>query len=268
MHRWTIEELKNLRESEDKVEYKQAEYGNFAYDGGTKVAPKDRRKCILGYVVALCNEGGGTLVLGMHDAYPHRVTGTKQNLNAIGVLASNIYRDCGIRPDIYELYDDPVTKEGRVVVIQIDGRPTGKLFRFEDVPLMRVGEELKPMSDEMIFSILQEHEPDFSAEICSYVKLSDLDPEAIQILKSRYADNQKNPSFKTLSNKQALSDLHLIIDNKITYAALLLVGKAEIIKKILPQASVILEYRKSEAFIPYDNRQYYCGPFYKIIDSL
>ena len=65
--RWTIERLKNARESEDKVEFKRAEGGNFAYDGGSRTKPAERRRCILGYVAALCNENGGSLVLGMED---------------------------------------------------------------------------------------------------------------------------------------------------------------------------------------------------------
>ena len=124
------------------------------------------------------------------------------------------------------------------------------------------------MSDEMIFKILQEHEPDFSAEICKGLKFSDLDADAIDLLKRRYAEKQHNPEFRTLSNKQVLSDLHLISGNKITYAALLLVGKSEAIKKYLPQASLVLEYRKAISLIPFDNRQYYCGPFYIIVDQL
>lgn len=266
--KWTIEQLKHLRESEDSVEFKAAEHGNFSYDGGTKTQPKDRRKCILGYVTALCNEGGGTLVLGMHDKYPHKVLGTQQNLNALGVLESNIYNDCGIRPCVYELFEDPEKQTGRVVVIQVDGRPIGKLFRFEDVALMRVGEELKPMSDERIFQILREHEPDFSAEFCPGLKFSDLDLESIAILKKRYSEKQRNPNFRTLSDRQALSDLKLISGSKVTYAALILLGKNEMLQKHLPQAKIILEYRKSTSLIPFDNRQTYCGPFYKIVDDL
>lgn len=112
MSKITIEQLKTLKESEDKVEFKRAAQGNFAYDGGSKPNPKDRRKCILGYVTALCNEGGGYLVLGMEDAFPHQVVGTRQNEEAIGELESNIYRDTLIRPNIYELYEDEITKEG------------------------------------------------------------------------------------------------------------------------------------------------------------
>ena len=131
MKKYTIEELQLQRESEDHVEFKKAENGNFSYNGASKMDPKDRRKCILGYVVALCNENGGRLVLGMHDAYPHAVVGTSQSLNAIGVLESEIYKDLGIRPMIYELYDE---NKKRVLVIEVPPRPTGKLFKFEDVP--------------------------------------------------------------------------------------------------------------------------------------
>ena len=106
MNRLTIEQLKRFRESEDKVEFKKAEQGNFAYDGGSRVKPSERRRCILGYVTALCNEGGGHLVLGMKDAYPHEVVGTKQSEGHIGELESDIYRDTQIRPVIYEIYED------------------------------------------------------------------------------------------------------------------------------------------------------------------
>ena len=58
---WTIEALKNSRESEDKVEFKEAKNGTFPYSGGDKAKPADRRRCILGYVVAFCNEVEGPL---------------------------------------------------------------------------------------------------------------------------------------------------------------------------------------------------------------
>ena len=268
MEKLTIQQLKRLKESEDKVEFKRAEQGNFAYDGGSRVKPSERRKCILGYVTAFCNEGGGYLVLGMEDAYPHKVVGTKQNEGTLGDLESSIYRDTQIRPVIYDLYEDEVNKTGRVVVIEIPPRPVGKLFRFEDVALMRVGEELKPMSDEMIFSILQEYEPDFSADICDGITINDLDAEAIRILKQKYATKQKNLDFLTLPDSQVLSDLNLIKNEKVTNAALILVGKQEVLNSQLPQASVILEFRKSESLVPYTNRQVYSQPFYKMIDQL
>ena len=268
MPRYTIEQLKQMRESEDHVEFRKGEHGNVSYNGAGKDKPQERRRCILGYVAALCNEGGGRIVIGMHDAYPHKVVGTKQCLNAIGQLESDIYRDMGIRPDIYELYEDKETKTGRVLVIEVPPHPIGKVYKFEDVPLMRVGEELKPMDDKTFISMIQEQEPDFSEQICEDVCLEDLDKEAIRIMKERYAEKQKNPTFVSLPDTQALSDLKLIVDNRITNAAMLLVGKEEIIERIYPQSKVMLEYRNTESQIHFDSRKSYGQPFFLLIDEL
>lgn len=268
MPRFTIEQLKQMRESEDHVEFKKGEAGNVSYNGAGKDKPHERRRCILGYVAALCNEGGGRIVIGMHDAYPHKVVGTKQCQNAIGQLESNIYRDMGIRPDIYELYEDEKALKGRVLVIEVPPHPIGKVFKFEDVALMRVGEELKPMDDKTYISIIQEQEPDFSELICEDVTLGDLDQRAIGELKKQYARKQKNPSFLSLSDYQALKDLGLISGNKVTNAAVLLVGKEDIIDKLFPQAKVKLEYRNTESQIHFDSRKTFGQPFFLLIDEL
>lgn len=263
--RRTIEELRNLRESEDHVEFKKGEGGNISYNGGTKASPKERRKCILGYVTALCNEGGGDLVIGMHDSYPHKIIGTQQAINSIGVLASDIYRDSGIRTDIYELYDE---NGKRVLVINVPPRPLGRVFKFEDVALMRIGEELLPMSDERYRSIIQEQEPDFSQQFCKGATINDLDKEAIEILKEKYANKQRNPSFLSLSDEQALSDLSLISGKKITNAAMILLGKEDILIQKFPQACVSLEYRSNESNIHFDSRTIFRQPFFLMADAL
>lgn len=265
---WSIEQLKYCKESEDKVEFKKGEHGNVAYDGGSRLKPSERRRCILGYVTALCNEKGGSLVIGMEDKYPHKVVGTRQNENSTGELEANIYRDTGIRPKIYELYEDEAEKKGRILVIDVPPRPAGTVFKFEDVPLMRVGEELKPISDEVYLSIIQENEPDFSQQICRDATLDDLDPDALSVLKEKYARKQNNPIFLTLSNRQILSDLQLITDEGITNAAVILLGKEDFIKRVYPQASVMLEYRHSESQITFDNRISYSQPFFIMIDRL
>lgn len=265
MKRYTIEELQNMRESEDHVEFKRGDKGNISYNGAHKDTPKERRRCILGYVVALCNEKGGRLVIGMHDDFPHKVMGTQQAINAIGQLESDIYRDLGIRPDIYELYDE---EQKRVLVIEVPSRPAGKVYKYEDVPLMRVGEELKPMDDKTYLSIIQEQEPDFSEQYCLEATMDDLDENAIRVLKEKYARKQHNPSFISISNEQALSDLKLISNGKITNAAILLVGKESSIEEYFPQAKVFLEYRKTEAQVEYNNRKVFGQPFYILIDQL
>lgn len=262
--RYTIAQLKMMRESEDHVEFKKGEGGNVSYNGSGKEKPKERRRCILGYVVSLCNEGGGRLVIGMHDAYPHKVIGTRQCENALGELESNIYRDLGIRAEVYELFEEGK----RVLVIEVPPRPIGQLFKFEDVALMRVGEDLLPMDESTYLSIIQEQEPDFSEQICEMATTEDLDTGAIHIMKEQYARKQNNPAFLTISDEQALSDLHLVINGKVTNAAVLLLGKEDSLNRLFPQAKVMLEYRNTENQINFDSRVSFGQPFFILIDKL
>lgn len=260
----TITELKQLKESENKVEFKEAKGGNYSFNGGGKTDPKERRKCIIGYVVAFANEGGGFLVFGVHDKYPHSIVGTNQSLGSIGKLEQDIYREKQIRVDVSELYDGP----NRVLIIKIPGRPAGKVYKFEDVPLMRVGEELLPMSDEQYLKIIQEQEPDFSEKTCEGLALSDLDEIAILKMKEAYAEKQKNSIFLTQSSEQCLSDLHLVRDGKLTFAALILLGKEEVIRRLLPQAAIFVEYRKDIGQITFDDRKLFYQPYFLAIEKV
>lgn len=260
-----IEELIQLKESENKVEFKEAKGGNISYNGGKKPAPKDRRRCILGYVTAFANESGGYLVFGVKESKPHIVVGTQQNKDSIGQLESNIYRDTGIRVSAFELYDE---NSKRVLVLDIPSRPIGKVYKFEDVPLMRLGEELKPMSDEQYLKIVQEKEPDFSQKICDGVSIDDLDDTAIKRMVEAYAKKQKNPQFLTLTKEQVLSDLDLVRDGKVTNAAVILLGKQEVIKRYIPQSCIQLEYRNEVTKIVFDQRVSFTGPFFNEADRL
>ena len=152
LYRFTIQQLQQMRESEDRVEFKAGEGGNVSYDGRGKTNPKDRRRCILGYVIALCNEGGGRLVIGMHDNYPHRVTGTRQAQDAIGQLESDIYRDTTIRPEIYPalllLIHD----------IQRNRATTEQLNAFDLLALYRVsrGESIRNVDSDTLKKLLSQ----------------------------------------------------------------------------------------------------------------
>jgi ATP-dependent DNA helicase RecG len=116
----TIKELKTLKESENKVEFKEAKGGSFSFNGGSRIEPKERRRCILGYTIAFANEGGGNLVLGMSDKYPHLVVETEQSKNAVGKLEQDIYTETRIRVKISELFE----ADKRVVVISVPSRNT------------------------------------------------------------------------------------------------------------------------------------------------
>lgn len=253
----TISEIKLLRESEDSVEFKEAQT-QYNYNNG--------RRSVLGYVVALANEGGGKLIFGVKENKygTHYIVGSKAWKDKEGKLKEDIYRDKKIRVQTEVIHEF----EKRVLIIHIPSRPIGKTLKLDDVPLMRVGEELLPMSDEQLFKILQEQEPDFSAKICVGASINDLNSDAIKIMKFAYAEKQNNDNFITLSDSQALSDLELIQGAKITYAAIILLGKPEAINAYLPQSAVFVEYRNSINQIVFDNRQQFKEAYFTAVDKI
>lgn len=259
----TIAELKQLKESEDKVEFKAAK-NNFSYAGSEHRDQEERRRCFLGYVVAFANEGGGMLVLGMSDNEPHDVVGSDFAHGKVGALEDETYNRLGIRVRMEERYEN----ELRVLIAHIPARPVGKTMKFEGVPLMRVGESLRNMSDEEMFAILSEQEPDFSAKICEGLNIADLDETAIKKMKESYARKQKNRGFLQLSTEQVLTDLKLLDNGKLTYASLILLAKKDVIHAKLPQSKTIWEFRNSEAQIHHDSREVIDEPLFIAIDSI
>jgi ATP-dependent DNA helicase RecG len=111
------------------------------------------------------------LVLGMSDDNPHEVVGSDFGQGKICNLEDEVYSQLSIRVRMEELYEGSL----RVLVARIPSRPVGKLLKFEGVPLMCTGESLRKMSDEEMFAILSEQEPDFSAKICKELRIVDLD---------------------------------------------------------------------------------------------
>ena len=261
----TIQELKKLRETEHSVEFKEAKQ-DFNFAGGSHNNPSERRKCVLGYIVALANEGGGYLVFGVKEKkeLPHEIVGTAFAEDKVGALEDKIYRHLSIRVKIEELFDN----DKRVLVFNIPPRPIGSTLKFEGVSLMRVGDSLRTMSDAELFRILSERAPDFSATICEGLTFEDLDPDAIALMKAGYATKQKNPVFETLPDKQVLTDLGLVETGKYNYAALILLGKREALRKYLPNAEIIIEYRLDHSMIPYTARKEFQESLFTVMDKV
>ena len=206
-----IDELKVLREREDHVEFKKAEH-NYPFAGGQKTDPRDRRHCVLGYVVAFANERGGRLILGMHNDYPHAVVGSDFAAGETGNLEDEIYDRLHIRVRTEELYDE---KGRRVLVISIPSRPVGKALRFEGVPLMRVGESLREMDDAEYFSIISEQDPDYSARVCEGLMLEDLDEEAIGKMRELIVRKRGRKDVATMPLGQLLNDMNLMTETEV-----------------------------------------------------
>lgn len=115
----------------------------------------DKRK-LFKYCVAIANEGGGHLVLGVTDAKPRKVVGSAAVKDPVG-MASKLFQALGFRVDIEEV----AHLDGRIVIFHIPPRPIGTAYSYDNIYWMRVGEELKPMSEDQLRRIFAEGQPDW-----------------------------------------------------------------------------------------------------------
>lgn len=111
------------------------------------------------YCVALANEGGGHLLLGVADKPPRTVVGT-QAFNDPVAMAEKLFQAVGFRVDI----DEVAHPHGRVLVFHIPSRPRGTAYHLDGKYLMRTGEALVPMSEDQLRRIFAEGEPDWLEE--------------------------------------------------------------------------------------------------------
>jgi predicted HTH transcriptional regulator len=111
------------------------------------------------YCVALANEGGGYLLLGIEDKPPRKVVGTKA-FNDPVAMAEKLFEAVGFRVDIEEV----THPDGRVLVFHIPSRPRGTAYHLAGKYLMRSGQELVPMSEDQLRRIFAEGEPDWLEE--------------------------------------------------------------------------------------------------------
>lgn len=111
------------------------------------------------YCVAMANEGGGALILGVCDAPPREVVGTQAFNNPVA-MAQKAFEKLGFRVDIEEV----LHPDGRVVVFHIPSRPLGTAYHLDGKYLMRSGQALVPMSEDQLRKIFAEGEPDWLEE--------------------------------------------------------------------------------------------------------
>ncbi|MCK4303760.1 MAG: putative DNA binding domain-containing protein [Candidatus Eisenbacteria sp.] len=248
----TLEQLQRwLIDAEDeRLEFKEAKT-QFDSDRLTK------------YCVALANEGGGHIVLGVTDKQPRVVVGTKafENLSSLKRDQSQRVR---LRIDAIALDH----ADGRVVVVTVPPRPIGTPIEYRGAYWMRRGEDLVAMSAEVLGPIFDEGQPDYSAQICPAAALADVDEAAIERLRSLWMASSKNTQLASLDRVQLLEDTGLTIDGEITYAALILLGTQKGLGRHLAQAETIFEYRSSDGSIPAQQRQEFRKGFLLYLDEL
>lgn len=118
----------------------------------------DSRK-LYEYCVALANEGGGHLLLGVANDPPRPVVGTQAFSNPMA-MSARLLDVLGFRVDVEEV----AHRDGRVVVFHIPSRPRGTAYHHEGRYLMRSGDTLVPMSEDRLRAIFDEGRPDWFLE--------------------------------------------------------------------------------------------------------
>lgn len=169
-----------------------------------------------------------------------------------------------LRVDAWEL----LHLDGRVVVFEVPGRPIGVPIEYNGAYWMRAGESLVPMTSDQLKRIFDEAQPDFSAQICAEATLGDLGPESIAEFRRRWITKSKRDDLAAISDERLLENAELIVDGKVTYAALVLLGSHCALGRHLAQSEIIFEYRSDEASIASQQRREFRAGFFSFFEQL
>ena len=215
------------------------------------------------YCAALANEGGGMFILGISDLRPRRVVGSLA-FSDLGRTKAGLIERLHLRIEATEVQHP----DGRVVIFSVPARPAGMPIQYGGAYWMRGGEDLVPMTTDLIRRILDEVGPDFSAQICPRATIADLEAAAIKQFRVMWQRKSGNASLEIISDEQLLMDAELIVEGGITYAALILLGTRAALTRHLAQAELVFEYRSSEVSGPAQQREDYRRGFFAYQDDL
>lgn len=143
MNEAELKALLDVRSESEHVEFKEAK-NNFHFEK------------LVDYCVALANEGGGHIVLGVTDKPPRQVVGTAA-FDMPEKTVGGIYERIHLKVVWHEIRH----ADGRVLVFQVPSRPVGHPLHYEGRYWMRAGEELVPMTPDQLKRIIDEGKPEF-----------------------------------------------------------------------------------------------------------
>lgn len=124
----------------------------------------------LEYCVAIANEGGGYLVLGVTDELPRQIVGSRAFLN-VPETKERIFDKLRFRVEITELSHFDM----RVVVFEIPARPQGQPIELDGRYLMRVGQSVRPLTGDQLRKIIAEGQ----SPVLDQTAISGLSPDAV-----------------------------------------------------------------------------------------
>ena len=138
-----IDALLNVRSEDEHLEFKEAKN---RYDFEE----------LVDYCVALANERGGRMILGVTDAPPRQVVGTKAFETPERTVAG-IFERIHLKIIWHEI-EHP---RGRVLVFEVPSRPIGHPLQYKGRYRMRAGDSLVSMTQDQLRRIFDEALPEF-----------------------------------------------------------------------------------------------------------
>lgn len=214
------------------------------------------------YCVAIANEGGGKIILGVSDERPRMVLGTSAFAEP-GRTEAGLHERLDHRVPVEELHHEGK----RILIVHVPGRLPGTAWSIDGKFLKRAGDELTGMGDAELRAIFAETGPDFSAEP-SPASPADLSPEALAEFRKHWARKAVNPRIESWTDEETLVNAELLQEGELLYAALILFGTRAALGRHLAQAEIVFEYRSSEASGPAAERAEFREGFFQFHDVL
>lgn len=218
-----------------------------------KEASNDYDKDKIGkYFSALSNEANlkvmqhGWLVFGVRNKTREIVGTDYRNTEGLRTLKNEISQDTSGSMsfiDIYEVYPEVDGEVRRVVMFQIPAAISAVPTAWKGHEYARDGESLKPLSQEKRERIRRQTFLDWSKQFVKGAGIEHLNKEAIRIAREKYkekmADEHISAEVDSVSDEDFLEARKLVVNGKITNAAMLLLGdeRYDYLMESMPEAS-------------------------------
>lgn len=237
----------------------------------------DEKNDVISYVAAIANMEGGHLVIGVQDK-TLEIVGTdlsKFNLNAQSAVwkllehCTNLSSE-GLSIDEYTTEDSHKT----VWIIHIPKHLPSRPVYAHKKAWQRVEDSLVEMTQERLAAILEEpvfEAKDWSAEIVPNAVLTDLDELAVAkarvMFKKVHASKIPAEEIDAWTVEELLSNSGIMIDGKLTRAAIILLGKPVSVFKLRPAVVEVTWTLRDERQEVVDY-EHFTAPFILTVDQI
>lgn len=258
-----FQSLISHKESE-VVEFKKAE-NSFDFDDLGK------------YFSALSNEANlrgldfAWLIFG-YDEKKHEIVGTsyKNGESALNNLKHDFAQHTTDGQTFREIV--PIEVDGkRILMFKIPASPRNIVMKWKGIAFGRDGESLKPLNQSKMDEIRhQTPEPDWSAELVPNATIDDLDEVAIAKARKMFKKvHSRIPAEEVnrWSTEEFLSKCELMVDGKLTRAAIILLGKMFSDSKLRPAVAEVTWTLRDEKQDVVDY-EHFSVPFILTVDEI